>query len=48
MVSKRMKDWQMRVEWEEDIKFRNIRKGHDLSFNREALSRGTGMTSQIV
>ena len=24
------------VEWEEEIEFRNIRIGHDLSFNREA------------
>ena len=25
-----------KIEWEEEIEFRNIRKGHDLSFNREA------------
>ena len=25
-----------KVEWEEEIEFRNIRRGHDLSFNREA------------
>ena len=25
------------VEWEEEIEFRDIRRGHDLSFNREEL-----------
>ena len=30
-----------RVEWEEEIEFRNIKRGHDLSFNREAFRSKT-------